>query len=899
MTAYQTSMTNLNAYLDAPIDDLPSDEKTVPNKQPLLTGYPYKIAIIGEAPGSDEVAQGTPFVGRSGRFLNDLLSKAGIVREACFIGNVCQHSPPKNRIEAFSRDGDQFTMGLEQLARDLGEFQPNLCVLLGNTALWAAKDRASVKDWRGSVFVSDKQGPLYGLKCLPSWHPAACLREYKFTPILTFDLKKAARHATTKDFVPPYRDLLVDWDPSLVVSRLDDIIARKPLIAIDIEGTVKNFSCISVAESASRVFIVPFTTMSGDNLYADVDDEVLIWRRLATVLADPAIPKVLQNSLYDRFVLQYSYATIIRGVVEDTMLKHWELYSELEKSLGFQASIYTDEPFYKSDRKDPDREVFWRYCCRDSAVTYEINSALTRWLADRRAEHYHSNVALLNPFLYMELRGIRYDSKRAAARLDEVELYIHERQEKLDRLAGVGLPEHITAGQLLATARETLCYKRDQDRPKKDNEYAYLRIKELCQRGTALTPIERGEVAIHLRLSMNIKSPAFKTFLYEKLGLPKQYKTDDDGNQTLTADYEALLKLSKKTDSQAVRLAMEIGMLRTRAQMLRISADPDGRVRCGYNAVGTNTGRVTCYTSPTGSGYNLQTIPDTNNLQPEGHPLRLGMRDLFVADPGNWMFQCDLSGADGWTVAAHLAALGDPTMLDDYLYGIKPAKVLCYLLRHGAAVLQGKSREEIKTLTSPIKSSDWDYFACKVGQHGTSYLMGPIQLSNKVLEDSEGLMSITANEAKDLQKLFVIRYRLKLWHDATARALARKPEITAASGFTRRFFGRKDEILGQALAHEPQANTTYVTNCAADKLWRDTENREIVAGLHGPRLKTEPLHQVHDALVGQFKQTTTEWSLGKIKGYFHNPITIAGIPILIPFEGKYGSSWGTLDHKFA
>jgi hypothetical protein len=101
------------------------------------------------------------------------------------------------------------------------------------------------------------------------------------------------------------------------------------------------------------------------------------------------------------------------------------------------------------------------------------------------------------------------------------------------------------------------------------------------------------------------------------------------------------------------------------------------------------------------------------------------------------------------------------------------------------------------------------------------------------------------------------------------------------------------------------------------KLWTDKENRTIEgtsrlvwsspaesksAG-HGQsngrrdeheqpiRLRIEPLHQVHDALVGQFKKADTAWSVGKINEWFDNPLYIAGQRIVIPFDGGYGASW--------
>jgi hypothetical protein len=276
------------------------------------------------------------------------------------------------------------------------------------------------------------------------------------------------------------------------------------------------------------------------------------------------------------------------------------------------------------------------------------------------------------------------------------------------------------------------------------------------------------------------------------------------------------------------------------------------------------------------------------------------MRDLFVADDGCFIFQCDLSGADGWTVAAHCASLGDPTMLEDYQAGIKPAKVLCYLLRHGAHSLARKSREEILALTKSISSKDWDYFACKIGQHGSCYLMGAQRLSNAIFIQSEGKVTLSAKECEDLQNLFFVRYRVKTWHDWMKRNLdqclsdpkRKHPMLGSAGGFRRRFYGRYTEILGQALAHEPQANTTYATNVAAFQLWNDPENRNADGSL-----RIEPLHQVHDALVGQFRIEAADWAVGKIKSYFDNEITIAGIPIVIPFEGNYGTSWGKLEYS--
>lgn len=58
-------------------------------------GSPYML--IGEAPGREEDLAGVPFVGLSGKRLNQLIELAGININDCYITNVCRCRPPKNR----------------------------------------------------------------------------------------------------------------------------------------------------------------------------------------------------------------------------------------------------------------------------------------------------------------------------------------------------------------------------------------------------------------------------------------------------------------------------------------------------------------------------------------------------------------------------------------------------------------------------------------------------------------------------------------------------------------------------------------------------------------------------------------------------------------------------------
>ena len=53
--------------------------------------------FIGEAPGAEEDRRGEPFVGRSGKLLDQMLAAIGQSRQSVFIANIIKCRPPNNR----------------------------------------------------------------------------------------------------------------------------------------------------------------------------------------------------------------------------------------------------------------------------------------------------------------------------------------------------------------------------------------------------------------------------------------------------------------------------------------------------------------------------------------------------------------------------------------------------------------------------------------------------------------------------------------------------------------------------------------------------------------------------------------------------------------------------------
>src|SRR5215471_10479600 len=50
-----------------------------------------RVILVGEQPGNDEDLQGKPFVGPSGRLLDEALKEAGIDRRQMYVTNVVKH----------------------------------------------------------------------------------------------------------------------------------------------------------------------------------------------------------------------------------------------------------------------------------------------------------------------------------------------------------------------------------------------------------------------------------------------------------------------------------------------------------------------------------------------------------------------------------------------------------------------------------------------------------------------------------------------------------------------------------------------------------------------------------------------------------------------------------------
>lgn len=543
---------------------MPYSLVTPQNKVPSRGPERADILIVGEAPGAQEERLRQPFIGPSGQLLEAQLASVGIDPAAVRYTNICKYRPPANDLRAFFSDSgvpnDIVYEGLVELKEEIEAVGPAVIVPLGNypTRMLTGKGRwkdgyTGIGDWRGSILVGS---PITGgRKCVPSYHPASCLREYKNKHILRLDLAKAKRESSDRAYHPLTKRLVLDptgaelstWVDWLLGAGSDLGYPRSGFISADIEYT-------------GTLWCIGFTRNSDVAITIDTrSDEGF---RAARAILESGIPLCFQNAMFDCSILAWHYnIDCFRNLGHDPMAAMHVAYTEFPKDLGFIGSIFTDQPFWK-DMVDWKRvlagtqpmDKLWEYNAIDTWVTHSaMEQLLDDELKDERTRvTYEFEMSLIQPLWDIAARGVPIDTAR------------------------------------LNSLRTTL-----------SDELTIIQGR--------LNDLNGGKL-------LNVKSgPQVAKFIYDTLGCPPKGPRTPKGAWKMDDTALADLLLKARTDTQRegiklVRAARERRDLTSK--FCDITLDADGRMRCHYDPTKTQTGRLSSRAfAPTGNGSNLQNVP--------------------------------------------------------------------------------------------------------------------------------------------------------------------------------------------------------------------------------------------------------------------------------------------------
>lgn len=352
------------------------------------------LVLVGEAWGEAEARLSQAFVGPSGAALLSMLAESGLIdwtsadrdflrryyttqdsllidaiwqlHPEIFRTNVFNIHPARNDLsnlcgdKAFALPGfgklgegwihARYADELTRLGTDLIRVNPNVVVCLGNVALWALSGKVGISKLRGTTLLSTHT--VSGFKLLPTYHPAAILRQWEQRPTVIADLMKAAAEAEYAEIRRPEREIWIEPTIEDIQSFITKYIRGCKLLSVDIETSGSRITCIGFAPSANLGIVIPFDDerREGGSYWHDEQSERKAWAYVKLVCEDISIPKLFHNGLYDITFLYRSMKIKVQGAEEDTMLLHHALQPESLKGLGYLGSVYLQERAWKNMR---------------------------------------------------------------------------------------------------------------------------------------------------------------------------------------------------------------------------------------------------------------------------------------------------------------------------------------------------------------------------------------------------------------------------------------------------------------------------------------------------------------------------------------------------------------------
>lgn len=169
---------------------------------------PADFVIVGEGPGGVEDEEGSPFVGKSGAFLDEVCAEVGFPLGLVRIMNLIRCRPPGNA----DPTPEQVATCRRWFRRDLAEARPRVIVLLGRFAahyLAGVDLRAKIKKYRGTWWFMEES--CIDIGTLPQDHHVQLVREKRYPDrVLIFSMYHPA-HIVRQPYSPQALEFKADF----------------------------------------------------------------------------------------------------------------------------------------------------------------------------------------------------------------------------------------------------------------------------------------------------------------------------------------------------------------------------------------------------------------------------------------------------------------------------------------------------------------------------------------------------------------------------------------------------------------------------------------------------------------------------------------------------------------
>lgn len=581
-----------------------------------------------------------PLVGPSGRLLNKALVASGIDRSQCYVMNVVPVRAPGDKFA--NHDPADLAWGLARLQTELANLaNAKVLVCLGANPLEAvlgfkppvaqrgeSKREGFISAWRGSAiqaksisalapedYIDRLHLPFNPAVILPTFHPAAVLRQFNWHPWFLQDIQKAAEIANSG--LPPkvYRR----W-------YRNDLNALKRLADSDVD--------LIAVDSELDPWIVGIATSDEVHVF---EWEESFRKPLTKILTNPKIIKIAHRWLHDHAFFRKCLDIHVESPLFDLLGGMQNLNSAIEKSLSPHASTkFTNWPYHKW-LTNVDQLL---YCGMDCIVTYDAYWPMMRQLIDRGlyvaastdstkiensvTAHDHK---LLIPLIDMQAKGFKIDEAVRRDVASELDKTLKQQECELNELITPVVDREISRFKKPhlfrvdrkcdccggGTTQRSACYRCwigwDEEPPigqKPDVTMAKIQgFKTLKAFKAAFTPCRmcKGTGKVVKRLDFNPDSPdQLADVIYRGLHIrPRRFK----GNETVKA-----AQLDPIKDKHPI-IAKIIETSETRADydtVARLQAGSDGLLHCEFDPWGAET-RMASKKGLLEAGTNAQNLP--------------------------------------------------------------------------------------------------------------------------------------------------------------------------------------------------------------------------------------------------------------------------------------------------
>ena len=848
------------------------------------------LIIVGDAPDDTEVREGRPFVGPPGRLLHTMLGRARIQRGSVHFTSAVLCQPPNNdmsRVLARLRSKNaeirkqntkinkEFKLlGKVVLPEDLKPLAPSpydccrprlarelasksYALLAGPGSLTTVMgDAVSLNAVRGSILESDlhydenknrlhlkdKGSGNHYLRVIPIMHPLYVRKNARWTDTLWRDIDRMGRWMTNR----------LNWKAPRIIyhptpDELERFLSTPEPTTYDVEtdgisALSCNIRCIGIG-NAEVVYLVGIRPKDADPAVRGdygfyPEHEMLrikeILRRWAT---NPKKLKIGHNAgYYDRLVLRQWLGVDVHPTL-DTVLLHRLAESELPHNLGFVASRYTDTYAWKASRAgkklaleaESDHELH-QYCAFDVSNTARCVDPLLQDVqkADQ-ASLIEKDHLVQRVCADMHHAGMFVNQDLRAETEEKLLKTILETRDKIQKQSRIPDFNPGSTQQL-----RHLLFTEWKIQPPLEDKFKF----------TASGDPSTSDEVMRSILSLDRLQEEHRKFIL----LIRKYRTVMKQLGTyvvklrpmsMTADFgwdEDEYKAEEGSDAKEMREERE-----RKGYEKRGIVWADGRMRPGYNAHVTVTGRLS-----SSSPINAQNFPKH-------------LRKLIVPQPGNVLVGAD---ADQLELRIAAARWGLTKYIQAIAEGIDPHSMVTALAIFGDAFLKCSGWPSAENGMKWLGEAYNYRQLAKIIQYAFQY-KASVETGTRIIQSTE-----IEDKETGGTKMPYLRMGVKEVRQMRSAWLAGIPELEKGWDKEIEFFrkngyiqepvhGRKRFCLDgenpNELVNFPiQGSASGLINDAMIGIWRDIP-------LHKWGPGTGLLTQTHDALVVECPEREAKW----------------------------------------